>query len=983
MAGVHHSPHLKELERARELQVQRVAKVQALFQYLNLGDAVAFDRCLARSGKSPEWLGHAVDGGPTPRKFAALLTTEQSRKVHGAEGARHHALEAKRREQVTLTPEEVMKGLEQAFEAYTDPLLLAKTGRKEMNIVGFCRFLRDCHLLDNRLTLVHADVIFTKVDAGNYQATGAGGTSGGGAPLPSMPAAQLSGTQSQASTSTLPGDLHINYTEFLRCMAAVVRVKFPHAADPHEALLLATRKWVLPFARLGGEGGGLGLGSGPASAADSLFDRSIMNLLRTYDGPLKRLYAWYTCMEETDPTHVTWTWVHEHGGTLDSNNFVLMLLNFGVLPVLLSKHEALDVFVRCEARNDGDEKANAVLYPTFLEALAEVALAVGDGAASHIRSASSNEDLAILQRYADCCPPPLGTKLSKLCADAQRARGRDAAALEQQQAAFDAAAAKQRNAAKAAEAAARQNQAAIRGVVERRENLRQRFALTRLRNFYRDVRTTNNNTTWPPERDASPTTRRSGAGTLGAGGAGTEAPEEGGVHVAFYDSERAIKTPRPVWIPNGPPLASRRFSVPDGTPQPTASGAAAAAAAAAASIGVHLGGAAGNMLLLDSPSGAAAPKLAAHRPSVLQPPSPGAYAAAMYGRTPKPYQLKVSIEDRDEHEAILDLAGRLPHIRTPADHGHAQGHGYAGDGGTSGTSSSRRLTSNSSRRAVTAPAEMRRGRPSAAGATSTTAAAAAETTTGGLATGAEGLQGEASGQRQRLPAVQHQLHRLRANSAALAAMAGQAPPHPYSQHPIPQQQLSAPPVIHPSASAPSVHLPAAAGASFISYNTAHPPHHLHHHLPLSSGASNSSLSGLTAAAAGTSASPVVPIILHLPLGPSTSQLSALGVVPAGPVAGSPEAAARASLTRRKASQRARRPEGALPNLKLPAEGGPSAEAAAALKELDAFDGVAAGHRRHHRSGKGGGGGGSRSQQPSAANSPNLATRMPRELAGYA
>lgn len=80
----------------------------------------------------------------------------------------------------------------------------------------------------------------------------------------------------------------------------------------------------------------------------------------------------YTCMEETDPTHVTWAWVHEHGGTLDSNNFVLMLLNFGVLPVLLSKHEALDLFVRCEARNDGDEKANAVLYPTFLEALAEV-----------------------------------------------------------------------------------------------------------------------------------------------------------------------------------------------------------------------------------------------------------------------------------------------------------------------------------------------------------------------------------------------------------------------------------------------------------------------------------------------------------------------------------------------------------------------------------------------------------------------------------
>lgn len=55
----------------------------------------------------------------------------------------------------------------------------------------------------------------------------------------------------------------------------------------------------------------------------------------------------------------------------------------------------------------------------------------------------------------------------QLCVDAQRARGRDAAALEQQHSTFDTTAAKQRNAAKAAEAAARQNEAAIRGVVER------------------------------------------------------------------------------------------------------------------------------------------------------------------------------------------------------------------------------------------------------------------------------------------------------------------------------------------------------------------------------------------------------------------------------------------------------------------------------------------------------------------------------------
>ena len=43
------------------------------------------------------------------------------------------------------------------------PKLFLNTGRREIDIVGFCRLLRDCRLLDNKLTLVTADVIFTQV----------------------------------------------------------------------------------------------------------------------------------------------------------------------------------------------------------------------------------------------------------------------------------------------------------------------------------------------------------------------------------------------------------------------------------------------------------------------------------------------------------------------------------------------------------------------------------------------------------------------------------------------------------------------------------------------------------------------------------------------------------------------------------------------------------------------------------------------------
>lgn len=39
---------------------------------------------------------------------------------------------------------------------------------------------------------------------------------------------------------------------------------------------------------------------------------------------------------------------------------------------------------------------------------------MADGAASRVRSASSVEDLTILSHYAGGCPPPLGTKLTKV-----------------------------------------------------------------------------------------------------------------------------------------------------------------------------------------------------------------------------------------------------------------------------------------------------------------------------------------------------------------------------------------------------------------------------------------------------------------------------------------------------------------------------------------------------------------------------------------
>ncbi|GIL46567.1 hypothetical protein Vafri_3543 [Volvox africanus] len=724
-------------------------------------------------------------------------------------------------------------------------MLYARTGRREMNIVGFCRLMRDCRLLDNRLTLVAADVMFTRVEAGVDCEEGGG--------------------------STLLGDLHVDFEEFMRCLRAVVRVKFPQASEPREAMLLLARKWLLPFARDSGAGGGVG------NSVDGLFSRSTMNLIRKYDGQLKRLFAWYSSMDETDPAKVTWTWAREHAGAINSAQFVLMLLNFNVLPVLLSKHAALEVFMRCEAANDGDERANAMFYPAFLETIAEVALEVGKYAVARIRAATSPDDLKVLHRYAESCPPPHGPKLMEVYQEVLSSRGRDANSLDQH-CLYDIEAARQRNERQMAAALERQEKAHANGVVQRREGLRQRFALTRLRNFYRDVRTFNNNTTWPPERDMSPTTHRSS--TRPGGGVGCGDGEE--VHVAFYDSERAIKTPKPLWIPVCNAGARRSYAAQD-LPTPSA---------ATASTALVLGGG-GNCLLLDSPSAGAAGYPSRHpvfsggaggaRLSAPNAFVPSSAAANGYVRSPKPYQLKVAIEDRDEHEAILDLAERLPYICPSS----------VAVGASARVSASAvplALPVPVKPRAVTAPAELSRWRFSNMDCGSADVAEpeqqqggkARQDTGEGAAVGpGPGLASEASStaSRPRLPPVHHQLHRAQATAAALAILAGQQPPRPsYSVD------------VHIA----TIHLPPALASSTLHPMPSNP----------SLGASHSQLSGLSSSNS-----------------PSNSQRF------------SPHS----SLTRRRQATRKRVDAAGLPDLQLPTENGPSSDVAAALGELDKFD----------------------------------------------
>jgi hypothetical protein len=53
-------------------------------------------------------------------------------------------------------------------------------------------------------------------------------------------------------------------------------------------------------------------------------------VLRRHDRQLRRIFAWYCTLEETDPRRTGWEHVRSRGLTMGRTEFMLMLLNFQV-----------------------------------------------------------------------------------------------------------------------------------------------------------------------------------------------------------------------------------------------------------------------------------------------------------------------------------------------------------------------------------------------------------------------------------------------------------------------------------------------------------------------------------------------------------------------------------------------------------------------------------------------------------------------------
>lgn len=71
---------------------------------------------------------------------------------------------------------------------------------------------------------------------------------------------------------------------------------------------------------------------------------------------------------------------------------------------LLSKTEVLEVFRKVEAETDADESVDEMLFPAFLEVLAECSLALAQRLGDKMTDATPSEIPALKRFLAGCSP---------------------------------------------------------------------------------------------------------------------------------------------------------------------------------------------------------------------------------------------------------------------------------------------------------------------------------------------------------------------------------------------------------------------------------------------------------------------------------------------------------------------------------------------------------------------------------------------------
>ena len=128
-----------------------------------------------------------------------------------------------------------------------------------------------------------------------------------------------------------------------------------------------------------------------------------MNEIRTREKALKRVYAHYATLNMYSSTteKITWRTIEKLNATLNEDEFVTWLVNFEVVPHLMSKGEALAIFHEVEEANDADGEVGEMLYPAFTEVLGQLAVTAFANVAPMLRNPRT--DVAVVNAMRKMC----------------------------------------------------------------------------------------------------------------------------------------------------------------------------------------------------------------------------------------------------------------------------------------------------------------------------------------------------------------------------------------------------------------------------------------------------------------------------------------------------------------------------------------------------------------------------------------------------
>ena len=179
-------------------------------------------------------------------------------------------------------------------------------------------------------------------------------------------------------------DLRLDFDEFRVALRRAATVRYPEAKDESRAYAALLRNHVLARCartRIAHD-----------RDLDELLSRESMNEVTSRDVALRRVYGHYATLHMFSATtqKINWRTVVRLNATLNEDEFLMFLVNFEVVPHLMSKSEAMTVFRETEEANDADGRAGEMLYPAFVELVGRLAVQAFANVAPMLRNPATD-----------------------------------------------------------------------------------------------------------------------------------------------------------------------------------------------------------------------------------------------------------------------------------------------------------------------------------------------------------------------------------------------------------------------------------------------------------------------------------------------------------------------------------------------------------------------------------------------------------------